>query len=223
LASLAVDGGDDETVVTSPRSTSTESAILVPVPEAEPVVGPLWGVPAHVTVFFPFAAPDAISGAVIEMAAAAVASVRAFECEFASICWFGDDVVWLAPEPAGPFRALTNMVHAAFPQFPPFGGVYADVVPHLTIGNGPDGGSAALRAAEAEVTPALPVRTQVRHAWLMTGTQALASWRVMAELPLGTWPTRGRSGRRSASPEGWTGTYTVLAAVASRRTSGRIF
>jgi len=48
------------------------------------------------------------------------------------------------------------------------------------------GGSAALRAAEAEVTPALPVRTQVRHAWLMTGTQALASWRVVAELPLGT-------------------------------------
>ena len=136
------------------------------------------------TVLFPFAAPDAINDAAIEMAAAAVASVRTFECEFVRVCWFGDDVVWLAPEPAGPFRALTNMVHAAFPQFPPFGGVYADVVPHLTIGNGPDGGSAALRAAE--VTPFLPVRTQVRHAWLMTGTQALASWRVVAELPLGT-------------------------------------
>ncbi|HLQ53010.1 MAG TPA: 2'-5' RNA ligase family protein [Streptosporangiaceae bacterium] len=164
-------------------------------PEAEPVVGrlrdrldraALWGVPAHVTVLFPLATPDAITGAVIEIAAAAVASVRAFDCEFARVCWFGEDVVWLAPEPAGPFRALTNLVHAAFPQFPPFGGVYADVVPHLTVGNRPDGGSAALHAAEAEVTPALPVRTQVRHAWLMTGTQALASWRVVAELPLGT-------------------------------------
>jgi len=190
-----VAGGDDEKVVTSPAARSMESAILVPVPEAEPVVGglrdrldraALWGVPAHVTVLFPFAAPDAITGAVIEMAAAAVASVRAFECEFARVCWFGEDVVWLAPEPAEPFRALTNIVYAAFPQFPPFGGVYADVVPHLTVGDRPGGGSAALRAAEAEVTPALPVRTQVRHAWLMTGTQALASWRVVAELPLGT-------------------------------------
>jgi len=106
---------------------------------------------------FPFAAPDAIAGAVIERVAAAVASVRGFDCEFARVCWFGEDVVWLAPEPAGPFRALTNMVHAAFPQFPPFGGVYADVVPHLTVGNRPGGDSAALRAAEIEITPLLPV------------------------------------------------------------------
>src|SRR5260370_22115721 len=71
-----------------PAARSRESAILVPVPEAEPVVGrlrdrldraALWGVPAHVTVLFPFATPDAITGAVIEIAAAAVASVRAFE------------------------------------------------------------------------------------------------------------------------------------------------
>jgi len=106
---------------------------------------------------FPFAAPDAIAGAVIERVAAAVASVRGFDCEFARVCWFGEDVVWLAPEPAGPFRALANMVHAAFPQFPPFGGVYADVVPHLTVGNRPGGDSAALRAAEIEITPLLPV------------------------------------------------------------------
>jgi 2'-5' RNA ligase len=195
FAFLAVAGGDDEKVAASPAARLTESAILVPVPEAAPVVGglrdrldraALWGVPAHVTVLFPFAAPDAITGKVIEMAAAAVASVRAFECEFTRVCWFGEDVVWLAPEPAGPFLALTSVVHAAFPRFPPFGGVYADVVPHLTVGNRPGGGSAALRAAEAEVMPALPVRTQVRHAWLMTGTQAPASWRVAAELPLGT-------------------------------------
>jgi 2'-5' RNA ligase len=191
-----VASGDDEKVVTSPDAPRlTESAILVPVPEAEPVVGrlrdrldgaALWGVPAHVTVLFPFAAPDAITGAVIERAAAAVATVRAFGCQFARVCWFGQDVLWLAPEPAGPFRALTSAVHGAFPQFPPFGGMYAEVVPHLTVGNGPDGSPAALRAAEAEVAPALPVRTQVRHAWLMTGTRSPASWRVVAELPLGT-------------------------------------
>jgi hypothetical protein len=59
------------------------------------------------------------------------------------------------------------------------------VVPHLTIGDRPPGGPAMLEAAEADVRPALPVCTLVSRAWLMTGSQAAASWRVAAELPLG--------------------------------------
>ena len=171
-----------------------ESCLLVPVPEAEPVVGRVrgrldraaaWGVPAHVTILYPFVRPQAITSGVIELAAAAVASVPAFECTFAQTSWFGGDVLWLAPEPDQPFRALTTALHAAFPQYAPFGGIYPDVVPHLTIGNRPPGGLVALEAAKADVWPALPVRTFVSHAWLMTGAQAADSWRVAAELPLG--------------------------------------
>jgi 2'-5' RNA ligase len=181
-------------VVTAPSALlSSESCILVPVPEAEPAVGrhraqldraAAWGVPAHVTVLYPFVPPDTITGTVIEKARAAVAQVPAFDCEFRRSAWFGDDVVWLAPEPAAPFRALTSAVHAAFPLYPPFGGVYADVVPHLTIGDRPAGGPGALRAAEAEVLAELPVRAHVSCAWLMTGSQAPASWQPIAELPL---------------------------------------
>jgi hypothetical protein len=98
--------------------------------------------------------------------------VPAFECTFARAGWFGEDVLWLAPEPGRPFRALTTALHAAFPEYPPFGGVHLDVVPHLTVGDRPPGGLVALEAAEADVCPALPVRTFVSHAWLMTGTQA---------------------------------------------------
>jgi hypothetical protein len=112
--------------------------------------------------------------------------VPAFECTFARTRWLGEDVLWLAPEPDQPFRALTTALHAAFPQCPPFGGIYPDVVPHLTIGDRPPGGPAMLEAAEADVRPALPVCTLVSRAWLMTGSQAAASWRVAAELPLGT-------------------------------------
>jgi len=172
-----------------------ESTILVPVPEAEPVVGHLRarldrsanrGVPAHVTVLYPFVPPGQITAAVIGEAAAAVASVPGFECRFAGIGWFGDQVVWLAPEPASPFRALTAAVHEAFPQCPPFRGEFADVIPHLTIGDRPDGGPDVLRAAEAEVQPALPIRTRVSWAWLMTGSQAPGSWQLRAAFPLGT-------------------------------------
>jgi hypothetical protein len=109
-----------------------ESAILVPVPEAEPVAGHLRarldrpagrGVPAHVTVLYPFV--PQITDAAVTQAAAAVASVAGFECRFAGIQWFGEDVLWLAPEPSAPFLALTAAVHAAFPHYPPFGGAFA--------------------------------------------------------------------------------------------------
>jgi len=172
-----------------------ESAILVPVPEAEPAVGHLrarldrsagQGVPAHVTVLYPFMPPTQITAAVLSGVAAAVATVPAFDCRFARTAWFGDNVVWLAPEPDGPFRALTAAVHAAFPEYPPFGGQHAEVIPHLTVGDGSAGGLAALRAAEAEVRSALPVRTGVGSAWLMTGTRAPGSWRRLAVLPLGS-------------------------------------
>lgn len=143
-----------------------------------------WGIPAHVTVVYPFVPPDMITGTVIEIARAAVAQVPAFDCEFRRSDWFGEDVLWLAPEPAGPFRALTSVVHAAFPLYPPFGGVHADVVPHLTIGDRPAGGPGALRAAEAEVLAELPVRAHVSCAWLMTGSHAPGSWQPIAELPL---------------------------------------
>jgi 2'-5' RNA ligase len=171
-----------------------QSAVLIPVPEAEPVIGQLrtrldpaagWGVPAHVTVLFPFVAPDAIDGAVIERVAAAVASVRAFDCEFARTGWFDEDVLWLAPEPAWPFRALISAAHSAFPQYPPFGGAYADLMPHLTVGHRPAEDAGALRAADAQVGPSLPIRANVTQAWLMTGAQSPDSWHTTAELPLG--------------------------------------
>ena len=88
--------------------TETESAVLVPVPEAERVVSrhrarldgaAALGVPAHVTVLFPFVPPSAITATTLESLAAAVASVGAFDCEFAVTAWFGSDVLWLAPRP----------------------------------------------------------------------------------------------------------------------------
>jgi hypothetical protein len=71
-------------------------------------------------------------------------------------------------------------------EVPPFGGTFADVIPHLTVGDHPEGGPGVLRAAEAEVLPALPICTHVSRAWLMTGTQAPGSWQLRATFSLGT-------------------------------------
>ena len=177
----------------SPAQDATDSAVVIPVPEAEAVIGrhrarldpfAAWGVPAHVTVLAPFVPPHAITGAAIEVLAAAVASVAAFDCEFPRTRWFGDRVMWLAPRPEHPFRALTGAVSAAFPGFLPYDGVHDEVVPHLTVGFGEAGDDGALQAAEASLMSELPVRTRVRCAWLMTGRNVPSGWRMLAELPL---------------------------------------
>ena len=171
-----------------------ESAVLVPVPAAEHVVGrhrarldraAAEGVPAHVTILYPFVAPAEITTATIEVLAAAVGSVSSFDCRFPGTAWFGDEVLWLTPVPDGPFRALIRAVSAAFPGYPPYGTMMVgDVIPHLTVGYREAGGVAGLRAAEADILGTLPVRTRISRAWLMTGTSEPGSWHAVAELPL---------------------------------------
>jgi hypothetical protein len=179
-----------------------ESAVLVPVPEAERVVSPhrarldgaaALGVPAHVTVLYPFVPPPAITSSVLDALAAAVASVGAFGCEFGDTAWFGEDVLWLAPRPQAPFLALIRAVRTAFPGYLPYGGAYADPVPHLTVGERPGGGVAELRSAEAAVRPQLPIRAQVSRVWLMTRRSSPGGWRTMAEFPLAEFPLAGLS------------------------------
>jgi 2'-5' RNA ligase len=90
-------------------------------------------VPAHVTVLYPFVAPEALTEDLITTLAAVVRSVTAFDCRFVRTRWFDQDVLWLEPEPAQPFRQLTAAVWRPFPQHPPYAGAYDDVIPHLTI------------------------------------------------------------------------------------------
>ncbi len=176
-----------------PSPVVPQSAVLIPVPETERVVSghrdrldraAAWGVPAHVTVLYPFVAPAAITAATIAVLADAVRSISAFDCEFPATRWFGQEVMWLAPQPDEPFRILTRAVSAAFPGYLPYGGAYDDVVPHLTVADRPAGGVTEMWAAEADVLRWLPIQARISRVWLMTGHTAPGSWQAMAELPL---------------------------------------
>lgn len=91
-------------------------------------------------------------------------------------------MVWLAPEPAGPFRALTRAVAECFGLAPYEGAYGSDIVPHLTVGHGAS--VPQLRAAAEELAGGLPVHASVRSARLMVGSRAPGSWSTVAEFPL---------------------------------------
>jgi 2'-5' RNA ligase len=169
----------------------SESAVIVTVPEAQSVVGTfraeldraaLRGVPPHVTVLYPFLPPEQIDASTRAALAEAVASTAAFDVVLARVGWFGDTVVWLAPEPDEPFRALTQAVHRRFPQYPPYGGVHSDSIPHLTIGH--DAPVEHLRAAADAVKGHLPIRFRVSSVHLILGSPNPASWQTLAEFAL---------------------------------------
>ncbi|HSM01008.1 MAG TPA: 2'-5' RNA ligase family protein [Acidimicrobiia bacterium] len=140
-----------------------DSALIVPVPEADPVIHP-WrlqhdpaavaGVPAHVTVLFPFVPRSQIGDASRDAVKQIADRTGSFEYLLAEIRWFGSDVVYLAPDPDVVFRGLTAAVWASFPQHPPYGGVHDDPTPHVTIGHAETGD---LQPAIEAITRSLPI------------------------------------------------------------------
>ena len=167
---------------------AVESAILLEVPEAEPLVGELravgdvsasLGVPAHVTLLYPFVEdPDP---GIVEELRWFFAGVDGFRMEFATVGEF-PEVVYLAPEPAGLVRGLTDALVRRWPDCPPYGGMFDEVVPHLTVVDTPDA-SLRLRARE-EVAGGLPVSAVAREASLWVHPEG-EPWRCLARFPMG--------------------------------------
>ena len=175
-----------------------QTALLVPVPAAEPAVShhrarldeaPRDGAPAHVTVLYPFLPPAEISEPLLASLGRLFAGFAAFEFTLDRVGWFGEEVVWLGPRDPAPFSALTSAAFTAFPCCPPYGGQHAVVVPHLTIGH--VGGPQALRAAAESVRPCLPIEATAMEVILMAGPRPgtpgtpPGQWRAVAAFPLG--------------------------------------
>ena len=109
------------------------TALVVEVPEAAVAVDtwrertspakPSKGVPAHVTILFPFV-PAAELDDVLDDLRALFARLPSFAFELRE-CRHFPGVLYLAPDPPDPFVALTEAVAAAYPAYPPYEGVFA--------------------------------------------------------------------------------------------------
>ncbi len=109
------------------------SALVVPVPAAAWVVGDAAPVPAHVTLLAPFLPRPALTEGLLTELAALFSDVLPFPFDLDEVCAFPSGVVYLAPHPPTPFRQLTAELVRRFPEHPPYGGEFSDVVPHLTV------------------------------------------------------------------------------------------
>jgi 2'-5' RNA ligase len=167
-----------------------QSALLIPVPAAEALVArarldhdpvAAAGVPAHITLIAPWLEPselDADDGALPELTGA-LADCKAFDFELASVRWFGDRVLWLAPTPIHPFVALTERLAERFCT-PPWAGKFPDLVPHLTVGHAGAGGP--LQPVAEALAPALPLSCRAEEVWAMVGDGR--RWHVYARVAL---------------------------------------
>ena len=140
-----------------------ESALVIAVPEAEPLVSEWrakhdWsaqrGVPAHITLIYPFAPTETVDEELLRRLRELFASQAPITFELPRVERF-PEVAWLAPEPAQPFTALIELVATRFPDYPPYEGIHDEVIPHLTVA---EGGVELQDRVEAAVSRHLPIR-----------------------------------------------------------------
>ena len=101
------------------------------------------------------------------------ADVTPFDFTLNGESTFPSGIRYLSPEPASTFSRLTHELHRLFPEYPPYGGAFDLVVPHLTI------------PADARLG-ARPLQVRAHQACLMhvDGTDGRTS--VSARFPFGT-------------------------------------
>ena len=172
--------------------------MLIRVPAAEPAVSRQRnlfdlaahvGVPAHVTIAYPFKPVDLLSPDDIGALTQLFRGFPPVVVTFQTTAWFGDEVLYLEPSNPVPLAALTAAVEDSFPQYPIYGGTHEVVHPHLTVGHSQP--RDALATAEREVLELLPIRQLVSHIELWRGSppaKGLGRWSRVTTFPLGRTP-----------------------------------
>ena len=137
-------------------------ALAVPFPGLVERVCVQDNLPPHVTVLVPSPGEVAEIGDVL-------APFGRFDVTFSRLERL-PEILWLAPELAEPFVAMTEALVARFPDYPPYGGIHDRIVPHLTVAQ------ARLDETAARVESLLPLRSRVETVVLYERLDA-ETWR----------------------------------------------
>lgn len=166
-----------------------ETALVVEVPEAEPLVSEWrakhdWsaqhGVPAHITLLYPFVPTEKVDEALFADLRELFAAHAAFSFALPRVARF-PEVAWLAPLPDEPFRHLIAAIVARYPDYPPYEGIHEEVIPHLTVA---EGDTELQDRVESALSGRLPIAAQAREIALLAEDE-LGWWHRRERFPLG--------------------------------------
>ena len=167
----------------------TKTALIVPVPAAEPAVGNLrrrfdpsaeHGIPAHVTLLAPFLPAERIDDAVRAALGERAAATAPFAFELDRLdCFPG--VVYLHPTPGDPFVALITNLAERFGT-PPYGGLHDELIPHLTVAL--EDGDNVTATVEECLEEHLPLAARAEEVQLLYEGHD-GTWTLEARWPLG--------------------------------------
>src|SRR5437016_12785835 len=165
-----------------------ESALIIPIPEVEPVVGPLrWqhdeaarlGVPAHITLLYPFCRPQEISGQIKSLQDFCT-SIEAFPFSFTEVRRF-PATAYLHPDKSETFAQIIRMLMKMWPDCKPYRGAFLEIVPHLTVADRVD--METLSAVEDSLRQHLPIECVAKEICLLTSDDA-GIWSTKSSFPL---------------------------------------
>jgi 2'-5' RNA ligase len=166
--------------------TVAKTAIVLLLPELEPLIGSsrrrytgdgARGMPPHVTLIIPFADSADLDDR-LGLLGRVLGEFASFAVAVSETARF-PGLLYLRPEPAELFVAMTEALGSAFPEFPPYAGEFDDIVPHVTVAQANE---EILAEIERELVLQLPVKARVERAWLVEDTPA--GWRRHTAFPL---------------------------------------
>ncbi len=178
------------------KGRQDESTLAILVAAAEPLVrdyrarhdhSASEGMPAHVTIIWPFMHPDDLSAQIIGRIEEILARSEPIAFSLASVEQFNRQALYLRPQPDGAIRALIQAVLEAFPDYPPYRGMYGtSVTPHLTVAQvtSPEAFEQADGEFQALSNGRLPIAVENAAVSLMERRRGL--WRERRVFTVGT-------------------------------------
>ncbi len=153
--------------------THGQTGLVIPVAAADALLASVGarypgtvreGVPAHVSLLYPFVVAAELDERVTAACSELFVEQVPIRVDFAE-CYRRGGFVALRPEPSDGLKELMTRTWRRWPDVVPYGGVYGDVEPHVTV---------AMRCSdqtavriEQEVTAELPICAELREAWLL--------------------------------------------------------
>ncbi len=168
-------------------------AIVVPLPRCDSLLDDVAtrlgidrpvGMPAHVTLLYPFVDAAQLVAGMAAKAQQALSHVEPFACKFSTFGRFTfptPTALYLQPTPIEPFKAMIAALERAF-GLRSYGGQHEQVIPHMTPVEGDD--VDLWGRTESAVRRSLPVSETIRTFSIYRQTDS--GWQEAFTLPLGT-------------------------------------